>query len=339
MTFTPGQLNRRAELYYQLGAMITAGVPLIQALQMTANNSSLRSSRKAISELIGHLHNGLSFSDSMARVHGWMPEFDKALLSAGEHSGRLDYSFKVLGTHYSTRATILRDTITSLILPVVNFHVLLLVFPLSFLISFVLGIVNNDYSQCIPFIVEKTLAYGLFWGTIFLFIFACQGKHGEGWRSFLEFLTQLFPMLGTALKYLVLARLSAALEALINSGVLIIKAWPMAGAAGGSPQLKREVSKWGAELERGHTPAELVGRTRYFPEMFKNLYHTGEISGRLDESLNRLQVYYQEEGFRKMRMFSRVLSGMIYALVAAVIAYNVITFWMQYYGGLINSIP
>jgi type II secretory pathway component PulF len=338
MIFTPAQLNRRAELYYQLGAMITAGVPLIQALQMAANSASLRASRKTISDLIGHLQNGLTFGDSMARTHGWMPEFDKALLSAGEHSGRLDYSFKVLGTHYSTRATILRDTITSLILPVVNLHVFLLVFPLGFLTDFARGLIYNDYLLCIPFIIEKVAIYGVFWGAIILLIFLCQGRHGEGWRSFVQSVSQLFPMLGTALKYLALARLAAALEALVNSGTSIIKSWPMAGAASGSVHLKREISGWDAELEQGHTPAELVSRTHYFPEMFKNLYHTGEISGRLDESLNRLQTYYQEEGFRKMRMFSRILSGTIYGLVAALIAYNVIKFWLNYYGGLMNGV-
>ncbi len=338
MFFTPGQLNRRAELYFQLGSMITAGVPLIQALEMTANNSSMRASKKNISAMLEHLKNGLSFSDSMAHVSGWLPEFDVALLSAGEQAGKLDTSFKTLGTHYATRATIIRDTISRLILPTVNLHVFLLIFPLDYLIGLALGIVNNDYSKCIPFFIEKAVVFGGFYGLIIFFIFACQGKRGERWRSFLESVSKLFPLLGTSRKYLVLSRLSAALEAMVSSDVTVIKAWPMAASASGSPQLKREISTWGAELERGVTPAELVSQTHYFPEMFKNLYGTGEISGKLDESLRRLQAFYQEEGFRTLTMFTRVLSGTIYGLVALLIAYNVIKFWMNYYGGLMQSV-
>ena len=75
--------------------MITAGVPLIRALEMAGNNAALRGSQKTISALVEHLKNGLSFSDSMMHVHGWMSEFDMALLSAGENSGRLDATFKL----------------------------------------------------------------------------------------------------------------------------------------------------------------------------------------------------------------------------------------------------
>src|SRR5215469_4770059 len=114
MIFFPGQLKRRAELYHQLGSMITAGVPLIQALKMTASNQSLRASKKTIDVLIGHLQNGLSFGDSLAHVKGWMPEFDIALLSAGEHVGRLDASFKQLANAYEMRASIIREAIADI---------------------------------------------------------------------------------------------------------------------------------------------------------------------------------------------------------------------------------
>jgi type IV pilus assembly protein PilC len=336
MIFTPRQLSRRAELYSQLGSMITAGVPLIRALEMTANNSG-QASRKAISSILGHLNNGLTFSDSMQRVHGWMPEFDKALLTAGEHSGRLDQSFKLLGYHYATRASIMRETISRLMLPMTNLHVFLLIFPLAFLFNLVLGIMNTDYKQCVPFIVEKILAYGLLWTFILLLILGFQGKHNERWRSFVESFTQIFPVLGKALKFLVLGRLTAALEALVSSGVSVVHAWPLAAAASGSVRLKREVAKWESELQRGTTPSELVNASHYFPEMFKNVYHSGEISGKLEESLARLHGYFQEEGFHSMRTFSGVFSGTIYGMVALLIAYNVVKFWVRYYGAIFNA--
>lgn len=334
MILTPGQLSRRAELYHQLGSMIAAGIPLIQALEMCSKNSALRTSRKNILAILDHLKNGLSFSDSMVKEHGWMPEFDVALLSAGEHSGRLDSTFKLLGEYYSSRAMIIRDTISSLLLPAANLHVFLLVFPLGLLIAFARGIFFGDYSLCVPFIVEKIIVFSLIYGVILFFIFATQGNRGERWRSVLESVWRFFPRLRTALKYLVLSRLAAALGALTSSGVSIIKSWPLAATASGSPYLKRQVSTWDSHLEQGATPAELVSSTPYFPEMFNNLYHTGEISGKLDESLDRLHAYYREEGHRALHMFSKISSGIIYGTIAAMIAYNVIKFYMALYGGI-----
>jgi type II secretory pathway component PulF len=71
--------------------------------------------------------------------------------------------------------------------------------------------------------------------------------------------------------------------------------------------------------------------------MFANLYHTGEQSGKLDDTLHRLQMYYQEEGFRNLQIFTRILNGLLYAAVAGTVAYNVISFWTNYYGQIFNS--
>jgi type II secretory pathway component PulF len=178
--------------------------------------------------------------------------------------------------------------------------------------------------------------FGALYATVIFFIFAGQGKRGEGWRAVVEFLAGIVPLLATARKYLVLSRLAAALEALVSSGVSIIKAWPLAATGSGSPHLRRQVNTWDAELARGHTPAELVSRTHYFPEMFKNLYHTGEISGKLDESLERLHVYYREEGFRTLTIFTKIFTGTVYGLVVLLVAYNVIKFYSNLFGAAAN---
>ena len=314
--------------------MITAGVPLIKALEMAGKNASFRASNKHISTLLEHLNNGQSFSDAMLQAQGWLPDFDTALLTAGEQSGKLEFSFKALGDYYATRATIFRETISNLSIAALNLHVFIFIFPLRLLIRFVMGMMKNDYSQCIPFIVEKAAVYGVLWGTIIFFIFACQGKRGERWRSILEYLNQAIPMLRTALKYLVLFRFTTALDALLNSGISIIKGLPMAAAASASPHLKKNIAEWPAKLEAGITPAELINQERYFPEMFANLYHTGEISGNLDDSIKRLKTYYYDEGIRLLRTFMRIFSRVIYFLIVIMIAYNVIGFYTSYFTGI-----
>ena len=108
-------------------------------------------------------------------------------------------------------------------------------------------------------------------------------------------------------------------------------------AGSGSPYLKRRVAEWHPEFEHGRTPAEMVNQTRYFPEMFANLYQTGEVSGKLDETLRRLQVYYQEEGFRNLTTFTRIMNGTIYGLVALLVAIFVIRFYVGYFNAALNS--
>lgn len=338
MFVTPWELNRRAQLYEQLASMIAAGVPLMNALEMAGRNPSVSASRKVIPVLIGHMQQGLTFTDSMVRTKGWLPDFDVALLSVGEQTGRLDESFKLLARYYESRARIIRTTIARLAITVVTLHVFLLIFPLGFLIRFVGGIMDNNFSGCLPFIIEKIIVFGAIYGVVLSLIIACQAKRGEGWRAFVESIFRRIPVLGTAVRYLAVARFSAALGALTNAGVPVVRSWEEAAAACGSLRLKREVLQRTPQIEGGLTPAEMVGQIGYFPEVFGNLYHTAELSGKLDETLVRLHTYFEEEGFRTLQLFAGILNGVIYGTVALVVAIVVIHFWLNYYSGLLNSV-
>jgi type II secretory pathway component PulF len=349
---TPGQLSRRAALFEQLAAMIAAGLPLSRAMEMAGRSRSVGIPRAVIQDIISHLNDGHTFTDAMQLASGqkrgmdvslkrlnreyWLPEFDIALLSAGEESGRLDATFRLLARYYESRAKIIRDTISSLAITAITLHVFLVIFPLPFFVAFVLGIFNNQYAQCEPFIIEKVLVFGFLWGSIWFLTFACQGNRGERWRSAVESLFNGVPMLRSAVKYLALARLSMALDSLLNSGVRVVRAWELAAAACGSARLKREIMAWTPHLEEGTTPAEMVAQISYFPDMFTQLYQSGEISGKVDETLTRLHAYYEEEGFRKLHVFCRILNMVIYFTIALSVAAFIIHFWTGYFNSVFN---
>src|SRR5205823_2445549 len=134
------------------------------------------------------------------------------------------------------------------------------------------------------------------------------------------------PMLGAARHYLALARLAAALEALLNAGVTIIEAWELAAAASGSLALRSTVLAWKPQVVSGVTPSEVVSASPQFPELFANLYHTGEVSGQLDDSLRRLHTYYSEEGTRKLHLLAQWMPRGIYFGVALMVGYKVVSF-------------
>lgn len=333
---TPGQLARRGQLYHQLGGMIAAGVPILKALDMASRHPEVQNSRKTVEGLIQSMKSGLTFTESMMREHGWLPDFDIALLSVGEQTGRLDRSFTLLANYYESRAKIIRDTIHNMVPTLATLHVFLLIFPLYYLISFVQGLLNSNYASCIPFLVEKAVVFGGLYAVTLLLIFACQGQRGETWRAFVESIFGLVPVLRTARKYLALSRLAAALEASISSGVSAITGWELAGTAGGSERLRGIISSWKPQLDTGATPGELINQNSYFPEMFGNFYYTGEQSGRLDDALARLHAYYEDEGMRRLRFFTRLLTGTIYALIVVLVAYTVIGFYKGYFSNILN---
>ncbi len=325
---TPRQLTQRAQFYRQLGQLTTAGIPVIGALDMISRGPPAASFREPIKLMIAELHKGATVSESLAQLGQWVPSFDIALVHAAEKSGRLDTVFRLLADFYDSRSRMLRQIIADLLYPAFLFHFTIVLFPF----------VQWFASTMSPgrFLMEQLRGILLpIYAGIAVMIYASQSRRGAKWRAIFEKLLRPIPVLGTARHYLALARLAAALEALINAGVTIIEAWELAAAACGSPAIQRTVRAWKPQVVAGQTPSEAVNEARsQFPELFANLYHSGEVSGQLDDSLRRLRDYYQEEGTNKLHLLAVWIPKIIYFGVAGLIAFKVIAYYTGYFNEL-----
>lgn len=322
LMFTPGHFSRRSDFYFQLGQLTAAGLGLVQALQKLERAPPARSYRPPLQKVVAYIESGYTLSESCRQVSGWLPPFDIALLHVGEQSGRLDASFRSLADYYNERAQLARLFILGMLYPAFLFHFAIFVLP--FAQFFVSGNWRHYLLQTFGVLVP---IYGL----VAFMIYAGQSGRGERWRAALETLLDPVPLLGKARRSLALARLAGALDALLNAGVTVIEAWQLAAVASGSPGLQRAVLAWQPSLAAGQTPGETMAGSRRFPEMFVSQYSTGEVSGKLDETLRRLQQYYRDDGFRKLRAVTWSLLALIYAAVVGMIAYKVVSFWLNYF--------
>jgi type II secretory pathway component PulF len=322
LIFTPGQLARRADFYHQLGSLTGAGLDLMRALDQLQRHPPELSYRAHLRVVLGELNHGYTFTEALQRVGGWLPSFDIAVLQAGEQSGRLETCFRLLSDYYNDRARLARQVIGDLAYPAFLFHFAIFIFPFA------------EFFRTGDWMVYGAKTLGILiplYALTLAAIYAAQSRHGEKWRSIVETVLIPVPVLGTARSYLALSRLSAALEALLSAGVTIIEAWEIAATASGSPSLRRTVLAWRPQVNAGVTPAEVVNASHRFPEVFASQYASGEVSGKLDDTLRRLQQYYQEEGSRKLHMLAQWTPRAVYLLVALMIAYRVVGFYTGYF--------
>ncbi len=332
LVVTPRELTRRAELYQQLASLMSAGVAMIQALEMIRRNPPARSFRQPLTRLMAAVTEGATLTEAMLGLGRWLPSFDLALIQAAEQSGRLPECFRLLANYYNERAQLVRRVLADLAYPLFILHFAICIFPISQFVRLVMQ------TEVLGFLGAKFLVLAPAYAIVFLLILACQGRRGEHWRANVERALRWVPVLGPARRNLALARLSAALEALISAGVSIFDSWELAAAASGSPALRRAVHRWHGALRSGETPAELVARTSEFPELFANLYQTGEISGQLDDSLRRIHVHYQEEGSRKLHSFAQWMPRLIYLAILLAVAYQIVSFWSGYYNNMFKQL-
>jgi type II secretory pathway component PulF len=326
LVLSPRQFTQRAELYHQLGQLISAGIPIVRALEQIQRNPPDFSFRRPLQRLLEQLAGGATLTESLEHLD-WLPVFDVALIGAGEKSGRLDACFRMLADYYNDRARLIKQVISELIYPVGLIHFA------AFIFLIVLPFAHSQFNASLPLLFAKAaLVLAPLYGAVAALVYATQSKHGENWRAVIESILRWIPILGTARSHLALARIAAALEALISAGVNIFEAWDLAATASGSPALRRAVAAWKPRVTAGQMPSEAVNDCSLFPETFANLYASGEISGKLDESLRNLNRLYNEDGTRKLHAFTQWTPRLVYLLVALIIAYKIIQFYTGLYG-------
>jgi type IV pilus assembly protein PilC len=327
MILTPGQISRRANFYFQLGSLLSAGVPIIQALDQARRNGG-PSYQGPITTILNKVQQGATFGEAVEATGKWLPAFDRALFGAGEQSGRLDATFRALGNYYNQRASMLRHILSGLAYPLFVAHLAVFIFPTSYLTRLFLAGGVQD------FVIQKLIILLPCYAIVFAAIVAFQGSRGEHWRAVLERFTSAVPLLGSARRDLAIARLAGALEALLSAGVPIIQAWETAAHASGSIKIKQTVARAIPQMEAGVTPSETLRQSTFFPEVFRNLYATGEASGQLDTTLQRLHNHYDEQATLKFQNIANWTPKLIFLLVAIGIGYQVISFYMGYFNQL-----
>lgn len=331
LILTPGHLTLRGEFYYQLSTQIEAGLSIIPALQNHLRSPIARSFRRPIENLILLLEEGAPLAESMEGLEGFLPEFDLALIRAGEESGRLDAVFRVLAEYYRERAELSKRIIGNLIYPICVLHMAILVFPPQTLVNVIQGDIT-------PWIVQKLVIFAPLYAISFLVLVVTQREGGHRWSSMMENIFNVVPLLGAARRNLAFSRLCLSLESLINAGVGIVQAWPMAAKACGSPAIERAVRKSMPQMLDGHMPADVIKRQSIFPTYFTGLYQTGEDSGSMDQMLNRMHAHYHEEGFRKMKHFSFWAPNAVFGVIAIFVAIFVVRFYMEHFKNITDAL-
>src|SRR3954471_23424549 len=115
---TPGRLKQQGEFYLQLASMTRAGVTIIQAVDVLRKSPPNRRLGAIAARLGETMERGATFTDAIRSSGQHVPEFDVALIEAGETSGRLGESVRFPGEFYQERAKMVSQMISAMIYPV-----------------------------------------------------------------------------------------------------------------------------------------------------------------------------------------------------------------------------
>ncbi len=329
---TPGTYLSLSEFYYQISTMLRAGLGMMAALETLELAPPSRAIGVHISPTLASMRRGLSLSESVRNIPGWLPSFDISLIEAAEKSGREEEVFRMLSEFYREQSRLYRMTLSGLLYPAVILHMAVLIFPPSMLTRLVWQ------SEVSPYVTQKLSVLIPIYAVSLAGLFFGQSNRGIWIRAVAERIIGIIPLLGAARSRLALARFSAALESLLSAGVYVPEAWRMAGESSGSPRLQKVVALFPSKIIAGFAPSELLPRYRVFPRLFTTLYCTGEKSGDIDGSLKRIYRHYEEEASNKFKAFADWVPRVVGFCLTIAIGWFIISFYLSYFASVSSVI-
>jgi general secretion pathway protein F len=305
----PGKRKAHAEdvLFFtsKLALLLRSGLPLLKAMQIMKGMVSNIEMSAVREDIVNRIKAGAPFSEALLEHPKLFSPLYVNMVRAGEQGGNLD---KILGelTEHLERAKALRSSVVSaLIYPAILSLVAFL--SVFLLLGFVVPrfeVLFNNMGQALPLptrivvgLGHLTAQYGwILVALIFLVAIAWRrALRGAKFRLWRDSLVLRLPLVGDlSLKYETTI-FSRTLGTLLESGVPVIKAVPIAVDTLGNTQIRKSMVRLQESIKEGGRLSDTLEKTGMFTEMGVQMIRVGEESGRVEEMLLDLARVYDAD--------------------------------------------
>jgi type IV pilus assembly protein PilC len=289
----------------QFATMISAGLPLVQCLDILAKQSSKPSFGKVISDVTREVESGSTLSDALGKHRDVFDDLFRNMVAAGEAGGVLDEILMRLATYIEKADALKRKIQSAMVYPAVVLTVALgaTAFMLIFIIP-TFAKMFTDFGGELPLptkiVLMASKGLQMFWWVILLVIAATavafQRYYAtEDGKRVVDATMLKFPVLGDVLLKGAVARFTRTLGTLISSGVPILAGLEITARTAGNKVIAEAIMTARASIREGETVSAPLKTSGVFPPMVVQMISVGEQTGALDEMLTKIAVFYEAE--------------------------------------------
>jgi type II secretory pathway component PulF len=301
---------KHQQVYEALANMISAGINLNQALRISVTKSS-GALHNAVLAVANAIERGSSLAAATSAHPKVFPRLDAALIEVAEMSGRLPEAFRALANWYSLKTRIRYILRSELAYPFIMVHAAAFIFPVPMLFQ---DLRLTKYF----FAVFSTLLYIYLPISVLLILFQL-AKGNSPFRRVIDSLLLTIPLLGKAMQNLAFGRFCFGFLILYQCGVPMDKTAKFASDLTGNAAISAMLAG-GARSARQGMPVS-KGFSPEVPKDFKALWITGETTGCLEETLQKIYKDRLDVGQFYLKQFARWLPRVVYAIVFFAIIY------------------
>ncbi|GAK84630.1 type IV fimbrial assembly protein PilC [Vibrio ponticus] len=331
----------------QLATMLATGISIMQALMLVKDNQSKVSMRALLTNLAHQIESGAPLKQAFATV-GQFDELYIDLVASGEASGNLAQAFDRLASHREKAQRLKSKMSKAAIYPSILLLVALLISTLMLMVVIPqFDSMFASFGSDLPWFTQQVLALSLFIQThgillllsILTTVIAVVGLHRFSPRLQLILSTVMFhlPLIGIVVRETFFVRFTATLATSFGSGIPLLQCLNNATNAHYPDYCQRALQAIYRDTSAGMPLYLAMRQTALFPEMVLQLVMIGEESGRLEEMLNRLAVYYQTEVDDRIDKLGKLLEPAIIVLLSAIVGGLVLAIYLPIFN-LMNVI-
>ncbi len=289
----------------QFATMINSGLPLVQSLDILAEQTENQALRKTISEVLYDVESGHTLADAMRKHPKIFTELYVNMVAAGEAGGILDTILLRLATFLEKNDALLRKIKGAMIYPAVIFSVAGA--AILILLIFVIPTFQNMFDSAgIPLPLPTRIVIGMsqflqsYWYLLGVAVIGgvvgirAYYKTNNGELT-IDRLLLAMPILGDLQRKSAVARFTRTLGTLVSSGVSILEGLEITAKTAGNRVIHDAVMGSRASIAGGETIAGPLKESGVFPAMVVQMINVGEQTGGLDEMLSKIADFYDEE--------------------------------------------
>jgi len=324
----------------QLSTMIGAGLPLTDALAILQVQVSPALQTK-VADILRSIEGGSTFSKALSHHSEIFSRVYIALVRAGESAGVLDTILIRLADTLEKQREFREKTKGAMIYPIIVLVGMLLVTVV--MMMFVLPkltVMYKDFNIKLPFITQALINISDFMVNYWYLMLS--GLIGAGyafnaWKKTkmgayqYDVIVLKLPIFGKIKSMVLMAEFNRTLALLASAGVSLVEALGIVLEVADSEVMRRAIAIVAKDVERGNPLATSLAKHPVFPMIVSQMTLVGEQTGKLDEILNRVAAYFENESEHVIKNLSTAMEPIIMVLLGAGVGLLVIAIIVPIY--------
>jgi type IV pilus assembly protein PilC len=322
----------------QFAAMTSAGLPLVQCLDILANQTESKLLGKTISQVSGDIQGGSTLADSLSKHPKVFNSLYCNMVAAGEASGSLDTILIRLAEYQEKSQALRRKIKGAMSYPAILAIVCVVV--VGIMLTFVVPTFAQMFSDIggtlpLPTRIVMGISDFLRGNIIFIIVILIGAGIGFGayyrtepGRLVIDNLRLNLPAIGNLERKSAVSRFSQTLSTLLSSGVTILDALSITAKTAGNAVLEKGLMRTLEKITGGQTIAEPLKETGVFPPMVIHMIAVGEKTGDLSGMLSKIAQFYNEEVDAAVDALTSMLEPIMIVVMGAFIGGILIAMYM-----------